>query len=82
MIGASFWRNGFSSLAKDELVQIDMDESTQVATLTMQNPPVNSLSLEMLQALSSSIKAVESNPGMKAMILQSANPSIFSAYVF
>jgi hypothetical protein len=29
------------------LVDLDMDPSTGIATLTMKNPPVNSLSLEM-----------------------------------
>eukprot|EP00527_Entomoneis_sp_CCMP2396_P008269 CAMPEP_0198143136 /NCGR_PEP_ID=MMETSP1443-20131203/5863_1 /TAXON_ID=186043 /ORGANISM="Entomoneis sp., Strain CCMP2396" /LENGTH=299 /DNA_ID=CAMNT_0043806301 /DNA_START=46 /DNA_END=945 /DNA_ORIENTATION=+ len=68
-----------SSSSSDELVATHVDDSTNIATLTMQHGPVNSLSLEMLQALSTSIKTVEANPSVKALILQSSNKTIFSA---
>eukprot|EP00523_Entomoneis_sp_CCMP467_P005888 CAMPEP_0168731266 /NCGR_PEP_ID=MMETSP0724-20121128/7162_1 /TAXON_ID=265536 /ORGANISM="Amphiprora sp., Strain CCMP467" /LENGTH=261 /DNA_ID=CAMNT_0008778239 /DNA_START=139 /DNA_END=924 /DNA_ORIENTATION=- len=66
-------------MSHDDLVISDADSTTGVANLVMNNPPVNSLSLEMIEALSKSIKQVEDDPSMKAMILQSTNPKIFSA---
>ena len=43
------WRHCLSSSSsgKCDLVETHIDELSKVATLTMANPPVNSLSLEM-----------------------------------
>lgn len=47
--------------------------------LTMNRPPANTLSLEMNQALSHSIKTIEANPKIQSVILSSSNPKIYSA---
>ncbi|KAL7574931.1 hypothetical protein ACA910_010757 [Epithemia clementina (nom. ined.)] len=67
------------AFSSEGLVLTNLDTIHGVATLTMNNPPVNSLSLEMFHDLSKSIKAVEENPAMKAIVLESSNPAIFSA---
>jgi len=45
----------------------------------MQKAPVNSLSLEMLRSLTDSILEAEGDPECRAIILQSAQPGVFSA---
>ena len=52
-----------------------------VATITMNNMPVNSLSLEMCTALSQAVKQAEDsdNSSIQSLILTSSKPSIFSA---
>nr|ADB57048.1 enoyl-CoA isomerase [Heliothis virescens] len=49
-----------------------------IATVTMQRLPVNSLNLELLQAMSKSLDEVAKNK-CKGMILTSASPTVFSA---
>jgi len=64
----------------DKLVLSEVNEGSNVATLTLNRPPVNSLSMEMCMAISNSIKSLESNhPNIQALILKSYNPSILSA---
>lgn len=70
--------NSFSTTLSD-LVSTDIDIETGVAVITMNYMPVNSLSLEMFQALSASIKSIEQDERLQALVLQSGNPSIFSA---
>lgn len=70
-------RRSFSSSASDQLVHLSVDSG--VATVTMQNGPVNALSLEMCQALSSAIRTAEAESSTQALILQSASPTIFSS---
>lgn len=65
--------------SSSELVVSSLDESRCIATLRLNRPPVNSLSLEMLQAISLSIKQVEANSSVQSLILTSSNPKIFSA---
>jgi enoyl-CoA hydratase/carnithine racemase len=60
-----------------ELVKVELNES--IAVLTMQNGPVNSLSLEMCQALSQSIQTAEADPTIQGLVLTSSSPSVFSA---
>lgn len=66
-----------SSAAQEDLVHVMIDDS--VATLTMNRKPVNSLSLEMCESISSKIKKLEKDSNVKSLILASSNPSIFSA---
>lgn len=62
------------------LVETNIDEERKVATLTLNRPPVNSLSLEMCKAISSALKAVErEHPHVHGLVLASSNPSILSA---
>lgn len=76
-IGVSYFSS--SSSSPDDLVLSNMDEHSGVAVLTMNRPPANSLSLEMNEAICSSIKRIEANPNIQSVILASSNPTIFSA---
>lgn len=64
---------------KPALVQTHIDD--RIATLTLNRPPVNSLSLEMCVAISEAIKEIESHKKGKVqgMILASSNPFTLSA---
>lgn len=57
---------------------VKLEEKQGYAVVSMQKPPVNSLSLEMIQALSQSLSELEKNK-CKGIILTSACPGIFSA---
>ena len=61
------------------LVTTEFDNVNGVATLLLNRPPVNSLSLEMCESISNAIKHVESDKTMQGMILASTNPSTLSA---
>ncbi|KAF4526463.1 hypothetical protein B566_EDAN014075 [Ephemera danica] len=58
-----------SSSSGSPLVDVSVNNSTGVATVTMQRPPVNSMSLEFLQELSSAFTQLQENqlhkPDMK-----------------
>jgi len=62
------------------MVHSSIDENAGVAMLVMNRPPANTLSLEMNEAISSSIKLIEKDhPKVQSVILASSNPTIFSA---
>mmetsp|Transcript_14841 Transcript_14841/g.23189 ORF Transcript_14841/g.23189 Transcript_14841/m.23189 type:complete len:300 (+) Transcript_14841:47-946(+) len=70
----------FSTNTGETLVQTAVDEKNHVATLTLNRPPVNSLSLELCQAISSNIKELEQNyPKVQGLVLNSSVGSILSA---
>jgi len=62
-----------------DLVVTTIEEESGIATMQLNRPPVNSLSLEMLQAISASIKQTEASSKVQSLILTSFNPKIFSA---
>lgn len=57
---------------------VKLEERQGYAVVSMQKPPVNSLSLEMIQALSESLTELEKSK-CKGFILTSALPGVFSA---
>lgn len=62
------------------LVKLDIPTNSKVASLILNRPPVNSLSMEMCTAISSAIQSVEqSNPHIEAIVVSSSNPTVFSA---
>jgi Delta3-Delta2-enoyl-CoA isomerase len=66
--------------SSDDLVTLELSPETGVATLRMHRSPANSLSMEMLHALSSAIHNAESDPKIQALILTSSlSNGIFSA---
>jgi 3,2-trans-enoyl-CoA isomerase len=68
------------SSAAGEMIQTGIDEDNGVAILVLDRPPANSLSMEMNEVISSSIKDIEENcPRVQSVILASSNPTIFSA---
>ncbi|GGJ84538.1 enoyl-CoA hydratase/isomerase family protein [Pseudomonas matsuisoli] len=52
-----------------------------VARLTLDNPPVNVLSLQMMAELTAFFGAVEDDPAIRVVIIDSANPDYFIAHV-
>lgn len=65
--------------AKTDLVLTTIDEDTGVATVTMNQAPVNSLSMEMCQAISEGIQQAESHKNVQSLVLASSLPSVFCA---
>jgi len=65
--------------AEKALVKVDINADDRIATLTLNRAPVNSLSLEMNEAISAAIKEVESNRKVQGMVLSSSNPTTLSA---
>jgi 3,2-trans-enoyl-CoA isomerase len=56
------------------------DKDVQVASLILDSPPTNALTLEMLLDISSNIHSVENDhPDIQGLILRSNNPRIFSS---
>lgn len=64
------------SSAANDLVLVDVDPSTGVSTLTMNRAPVNSLSLELLSAISKTLDDLKSDKS-RGMILTSVRKNIF-----
>nr|XP_006637356.1 PREDICTED: enoyl-CoA delta isomerase 1, mitochondrial [Lepisosteus oculatus] len=60
-------------------IQVEMDSSTGIAVVTMQSPPVNSLSLDVLTEFCISLEKLEMDRGCQGVILTSSLPKIFSA---
>ncbi|XP_075035536.1 enoyl-CoA delta isomerase 1, mitochondrial [Mixophyes fleayi] len=60
-------------------ILVELDEATGVAVMKMKNPPVNSLSLEVLTEFSIGLEKLELDRGCRGLILTSACPKIFSA---
>uniref|UniRef100_A0A3Q1FJV8 Enoyl-CoA delta isomerase 1, mitochondrial n=1 Tax=Acanthochromis polyacanthus TaxID=80966 RepID=A0A3Q1FJV8_9TELE len=60
-------------------VQVDFDQSTGVAVLRMQNPPVNSLSLEFLTEICINLEKLEMDKSCRGLIVTSNRPKVFSA---
>ena len=68
-----------ASRLASSLVQITRSTDSPVATLKLARPPANSLSLEFMQELRSSLHELEADPAVRGMVLASSNPKIFSA---
>lgn len=61
----------------DELVLVEQDE--RVATLTLNRPPLNPMSITMLDALHAALDRVEREKPIRAVILRGAGDRAFSA---
>ncbi|CAH1102466.1 unnamed protein product [Psylliodes chrysocephalus] len=70
---------GIRQFSKEaNLVSVAVNDKTGVATLNLQRPPVNSLNLEILSEISSTLTDLEKNK-TRGLILTSKNEGIFSA---
>lgn len=58
------------SSAATSLVNVDVNDKTGIAVVTLNRPPVNSLNLELLSDISKTLDDLESNKS-KGMILTS-----------
>lgn len=70
-----------ASSASEDLVRVSDDtKNSNVAILSLNRPPVNSLSMEMCRALSKAVKDCEEMPHIEGIVLaSSSNPNILSA---
>lgn len=66
------------SYSSASLVNVKVDETKGVAVVSLDKPPVNSLSLEMIQSITQTLTELEKNK-CRGLILTSASPKIFSA---
>ncbi|EDW88706.1 enoyl-CoA delta isomerase 1, mitochondrial [Drosophila yakuba] len=67
-----------SSGATSKLTTIEVDDRSGIATLSMNLPPVNTLTMELMHDLIDSINQIESNKS-RGLILTSSNDKVFSA---
>jgi enoyl-CoA hydratase/carnithine racemase len=58
---------------------VKLDTRGEVAILWLDNPPANSLSPAVIEALEAAWGAIEASGDIRAMILASPNPALFSA---
>jgi enoyl-CoA hydratase/carnithine racemase len=58
---------------------VKLDTRGEIAILWLDNPPANSLSPTVIEALETAWKAIEDSGEVRAMILASPNPALFSA---
>lgn len=75
-IGSSLARH--QSTASNDLVLVNVNDKTGVATVTLNRAPVNSLNLELLTAISKTLDDLQNNKS-RGMILTSSSPTVFSA---
>uniref|UniRef100_A0A1A9ZVU0 Enoyl-CoA delta isomerase 1, mitochondrial n=1 Tax=Glossina pallidipes TaxID=7398 RepID=A0A1A9ZVU0_GLOPL len=66
------------SAASDKLTNVEVNDKTGFAKLTMNRPPVNGLNLDLLRDLHQSIQDIEKNK-CRGLILTSSSNTIFSA---
>jgi len=62
-----------------ETAPVKLDTRGEVAILWLDNPPANSLSPEVIEALEGAWRAIESSGEVRAMILASPNPALWCA---
>ncbi|TKS92413.1 Enoyl-CoA delta isomerase 1, mitochondrial [Collichthys lucidus] len=60
-------------------LKVDFNQSTGVAVMHMQNPPVNSLSLGFLTEFCIAVEKLEMDKSCRGLILTSSQPKVFSA---
>ncbi|KAF3699647.1 Enoyl-CoA delta isomerase 1, mitochondrial [Channa argus] len=60
-------------------IRVDFDQSTGVAVMHMQSPPVNSFSLDFLTEFCISLEKLEMDKGCRGLIITSSQPKVFSA---
>ncbi|XP_016979108.1 enoyl-CoA delta isomerase 1, mitochondrial [Drosophila rhopaloa] len=64
--------------ANSKLTTIEVDDKSGIATLSMNLPPVNTLTMDLMHDLIDSINEIESNRS-RGLILTSSNDKVFSA---
>lgn len=62
-----------------DLAPIQISSSDGVAVVTIDNPPVNALTDELYELLSSTVTELELDPSVRTVVFASANPKIFVA---
>jgi enoyl-CoA hydratase/carnithine racemase len=62
-----------------ETAPVKLDTRGEIAIVWLDNPPANGLSPAVIEALDRAWQAIEAAPDVRAMILTSPNPALFSA---
>lgn len=60
-------------------VKVEFDQSTGVAVMSLQSPPVNSLSLNFLTEFCIALEKLEMDKSCRGLIITSSQPKVFSA---
>ena len=60
-------------------VQVDLDDR-DVATITVDHPPINLVTIEVFFELAGEIERLASDPSVRAVVIRSANPEWFLAH--
>ncbi|KAK0131557.1 Enoyl-CoA delta isomerase 1, mitochondrial [Merluccius polli] len=60
-------------------IRVDLDQSTGVAVMWMQSPPVNSLNMDLLTEFNTTLENLEMDKSCHGVIITSSLPRIFSA---
>ncbi|KAI8501060.1 dodecenoyl-CoA isomerase [Branchiostoma belcheri] len=71
--------NGRLYSTSSDVVLVSKDEESGIATVRMNNPPVNSLNPTLMVALRSCFEELEKDKTCRALILTSQKPKVFSA---
>ncbi|KAH8352023.1 hypothetical protein KR084_001344 [Drosophila pseudotakahashii] len=76
----SGWQDlrSLSNGTNSKLTTIEVDDRSGIATLSMNLPPVNTLTMDLMHDLIDSINQIESNKS-RGLILTSSNDKVFSA---
>jgi len=75
----AFQQNARSFASADKLVDLQVNEKTRIATITMQRPPVNSLNLELITSLQKTLSDLEGSK-CRGAILTSVSINTFLIY--
>jgi len=68
----------YSLQPRRSMVSVAVDETSGIGTMTMTSPPVNSITLEFMEAFISTLDEAVKNPACKGLILTSGVPRVFS----
>ncbi|XP_070779264.1 enoyl-CoA delta isomerase 1, mitochondrial isoform X1 [Enoplosus armatus] len=60
-------------------IKVDFDQSTGVAVMHLQSPPVNSLSLDFLTEFCIDVEKLEMDKRCRGLVITSSQPKVFSA---
>lgn len=75
----NFFRIFFLGGGEDVARFFDIEKENQLAIITINRPPVNALSLEVVEELSGILADLRSDAGVKALIITGAGPKAFIA---
>ncbi len=74
-----FGRAASTSPNIGNIVEIEQSSLKGVSILSLNRKPVNAFNLPLITAVQTSLKQLEADPTVKAVIIRSAVPGIFSA---
>ncbi len=63
-----------------EYTLLNVDVQGRVATVTVNNPPINLITMDLFAELSALSRELEADPGLTVVVLRSADPDFFLAH--